>query len=144
MLGHGYELLYEGEVLKFTSKNFELGRVDFLPARRKHTLAMLNRAKKEPVLGGKFEIKVLRAEDQVGLKVQASSNDPKRLHRDMADVRMLLENNYPDLDLALVREYFSLFGRGRLKARLNPPLMISSIFWMECRKSFQSSKYLPV
>lgn len=112
MLKHRYELLYESEdVLNFTSKNFELGRVDFLLARRKYTLAMLKRAKEEPVLDGKFKIKALSAEDQIGLKIQASSNNPKRLHQDMADIRMLLENNYPKLDLKLVREYFSLFKR---------------------------------
>lgn len=112
MLKHRYELLYESEeVLNFTSKNFEMGRVDFLLARRKYTLAMLKRAKEEPILGGKFKIKVLSAEDQIGLKVQASSNNPKRLHQDMADVRMLLENNYSKLDLKLIREYFVLFGR---------------------------------
>lgn len=112
MLKHHYELLYESEeMLNFTSKNFELGRVDFLLARRKYTLAMLKRAKEEHVLGGKFKIKVLSAEDQIGLKVQASSNNPKRLLQDMADVKMLMENNYPKLDLKLIREYFSLFGR---------------------------------
>ena len=112
MLKHGYELLYESEeVLNFTSKNFELGRVDFLLARRKYTLAMLKRAKEESILGGKFKIKVLKAEDQIGLKVQASSNNPKRLYQDMADVRMLLENNFPKLDIKLIREYFTLFGR---------------------------------
>jgi len=114
MLKHGYEVLHESEeVLNFTSKNFELGRVDFLLARRKYTLAMLKRARKEPVLGGKFKIKVLSAEDQIGLKVQASSNNPKRLHQDMADVRMLLENNFSKLDINLIREYFRLFGRER-------------------------------
>lgn len=114
MFKHGYELLYESEeVLNFTSKNFELGRVDFLLAHRKYTLAMLKRAKEEPVLEGKFKIKVLNTEDQIGLKVQASSNNPKRLRHDMADVRMLLENNFSKLDLALIREYFMLFGRER-------------------------------
>jgi len=114
MLKHGYELLYESEeVLNFTSKNFELGRVDFLLACRKYTLAMLKRAEKKPVLGGKFKIKVLIAEDQIGLKVQASSNNPKRLYHDMADVRMLLENNLSKLDLRRIREYFTLFDRER-------------------------------
>lgn len=112
MLAHRYELLYESDdVLNFTGKDFELGRVDFLLAHRKYTLAMLKRAKEEPVLEGKFTIKVLSVEDQIGLKIQASSNNPKRLHQDMADIRMLLENNYPQLDLALIREYFSLFSR---------------------------------
>lgn len=112
MLKHRYELLYESEeVLNFASKNFELGKVDFLLAHRKYTLAMLKRAKEEPVFNGKLKVKILRAEDQIGLKVQASSNNPKRLHKDMSDIRMIIENNYSKLDLKLVREYFSLFNR---------------------------------
>ena len=112
MLKHGYDLLYESkEVLNFTSKNFELGRVDFLLAHRKYALTMLKNAKKEPVFDGKFEVKVLRPEDQIGLKVQASSNNPKRLYRDMADVRMLIETRHPKLDMIQIREYFVLFDR---------------------------------
>jgi len=112
MLKHRYKLLYESEeVLNFVSDDFQLGRVDFMLAHRKYTLAMLKRAKEEPVFGGKFKVRVLCAEDQIGLKVQASSNNPKRLHKDMSDIRMIIENNYPKLDLALIREYFSLFSR---------------------------------
>ena len=112
MLKHRYELIYESEeVLNFASNNFELGKVDFLLAHRKYTMAMLKRAKEEPVFEGKFKIKVLCAEDQIGLKVQASSNNPKRLYKDMSDIRMILENNYSTLDLNLVKEFFSLFSR---------------------------------
>lgn len=112
MLKHGYELLHESEdVLNFAGKKLELGRVDFLLAHRKYTLGMLKRAEERPVLGGKFKIKVLKIEDQIGLKVQASSNDPKRLSQDMADIKELIENNYSKLDTKLIREYFSLFDR---------------------------------
>lgn len=112
MLSHGYRLIHEsGDIMNFVSDNFELGRVDFLLAHRKYTLAMLGRAKKEPVLGGKFMIKVLSPDDQIGLKVQSSSNDAKRMHQDMADIKLLMEHHHPHLDMGLVREYFSLFGR---------------------------------
>ncbi len=112
MLKQGYELLHESEdILNFTSKNFELGRVDFLLAHRKYTIAMLKRAIEMPVLDGEFKVKVLKAEDQIGLKVQASSNDPARLYQDMADVRELIRNNYATLDTGLLREYFALFER---------------------------------
>ncbi|MFH1045604.1 MAG: nucleotidyl transferase AbiEii/AbiGii toxin family protein [Candidatus Omnitrophota bacterium] len=112
MLKHGYKLLQECEdILNFTSKDFELGKVDFLLAHRKYTLAMLKRAKEEPVLGGKFKIKVLSVEDQIGLKIQATANEPQRLHQDMADVRTLIEIHYPNLDLQLLKEYFALFDR---------------------------------
>ncbi|MEA3490002.1 MAG: nucleotidyltransferase family protein [Candidatus Omnitrophota bacterium] len=112
MLKHGYEIINENEdVLNFTGKNFELGRIDFLLAHRKYTLAMLDRAKEQPVLSGKFKVKVIRADDLVGLKVQSSSNDPERYHQDMADIRLLIKNNYDKLDMNLVREYFALFDR---------------------------------
>ncbi|MFA4982498.1 MAG: hypothetical protein WC592_08555 [Candidatus Omnitrophota bacterium] len=112
MAAHKYKLIHESEdVLNFTSENFELGRVDFLLAHRQYTLAMLKGAREKSVLDGKFKVKVLRAEDQIGLKVQASSNDPKRVAQDMADVRALIEANRTNLNMETVREYFSLFKR---------------------------------
>ena len=72
---------------------------------------MLKRAEGKPVFGGKFKIKVLKIEDQIGLKVQASSNDPERLYQDMADIRNLIKDNYDRLDMQTVREYFLLFER---------------------------------
>jgi len=112
MLKHGYELLHESEdVMNFAGKKFELGKVDFLLAHRKYSVEMLKRAEERPVFGGKFKIKVLKIEDQIGLKVQASSNDPERLYQDMADIRKLLHGNYSKLDMVLIREYFSLFER---------------------------------
>ena len=112
MLSHGYELIHESkDVLNFVGKKFELGRVDFLIAHRKYTLAMINRAKEKPVFQGKINIKVLKIEDQIGLKVQSSSNDPKRYHKDMADIRLLMENNYKKLDMKILDEYFRLFNR---------------------------------
>jgi hypothetical protein len=50
------------------------------------------------------------AEDLIGLKVQASSNNPQRKMLDMSDIESLLQR-CPDLDMARVREYFSLFDR---------------------------------
>ncbi|MFC1698727.1 nucleotidyltransferase [Candidatus Omnitrophota bacterium] len=112
MLKHGYELIHESEdILNFVGKKFELGRVDFLLAHRKYALSMLQRAKEELVLGGKFKIKVVRIEDLIGLKLQASANDPKRLRQDMADIVQLIDENRSKLDMNLVREYFQIFDR---------------------------------
>lgn len=114
MLKHGYELLHESEdVLNFTGRKFELGRVDFLLAHRKYSVEMLKRAEEKPIFGGKYKIKVLKIEDQIGLKVQASSNDPERLYQDIADIQKLVKDNYSKLDMNLIREYFSLFDRGK-------------------------------
>jgi len=112
MLKHGYEIINENEdVLNFTSKNFELGRIDFLLAHRKYTLAILDRALEQPVLDGRFKVKVIRADDLVGLKVQSSSNDSERYYQDMADIRSIIKSNYDKMDMNLVREYFVLFDR---------------------------------
>src|SRR3989338_3143548 len=112
MLRHRYKLLYESEdILNFHSNNFQLGKVDFLLAHRKYAVTMLKRAEEKEILEGKFKVKVLTVEDKVGLKVQSSSNDPERLHQDMADIELLIKNNYRNLDLNLLREYFSLFER---------------------------------
>jgi hypothetical protein len=54
-------------------------------------------------------VRVVEAEDLIGLKVQSSSNDPSRRHRDLADVERLLRT--AELDLGRVREYFRLFDR---------------------------------
>lgn len=112
MIRHGYNLMHESEeVLNFHGKKPELGRVDFMLAHRKYAVEMLKRAERKEIFGGKFNIRVIRLEDQIGLKVQSSSNDPQRLHKDMADIELLIRNNYANLDLNLLREYFKLFER---------------------------------
>ena len=46
----------------------------------------------------------------IGLKVQSSSNDPRRHRLDVADIAQLLRFA-PDVDMTRVREYFRLFER---------------------------------
>lgn len=112
LLKAGYKLLHESEdVLNFLSDKFELGRVDFLIAHRKYAVSMLKRAEEKEIFGGKFKIKVIKIEDQIGLKVQSSSNDPIRLQQDIADIQFLMKKHYTKLDMKLLREYFQLFNR---------------------------------
>jgi hypothetical protein len=68
---------------------------------------MLSRAAVHEILGA--AIRVVDAADLIGLKVQSSCNDPRRRHRDLADVERLLGAG--QVDLARVREYFRLFDR---------------------------------
>jgi hypothetical protein len=118
LLADGYECLYRSEnVANYASSDPERGRVDFLFARRSYGQAMLARAAGHSVLGA--TLRVVDPADLVGLKVQASSNDPTRRHRDLADVQSLLRS-VPDLDRARVREYFRLFDREKeLEAMLS-------------------------
>jgi predicted nucleotidyltransferase len=112
MLSFGYELLHESEdVSNFVGKMLELGRVDFLHAHRKYAKAMLERAYEKKILNGEFKVKVIKIEDLIGLKVQSSSNDPRRYHQDMADIESLIRFNYKNLNIELIREYFALFER---------------------------------
>jgi len=112
MLSYGYELLHESEdVSNYLGRLGDLGKVDFLYAHRKYAKAMLLRAQEKGILGGKFKIKVIRPEDLIGLKVQSSSNDPRRYHQDMADIEAIMRVNLKKLDIGLIREYFALFER---------------------------------
>jgi len=97
----GYACLHRSEhAANYASDSRERGRVDFLFARRKHGREMLDRAREHDVAGRR--LRVIDASDLVGLKVQSSSNDPSRRHRDLADVEWLLA--HADLDLERVRE----------------------------------------
>jgi hypothetical protein len=105
---HGYErLLRTEDVGNYLSRDPARGRVDFLFARRAIGCAMLARAALLDVLGA--PLRVVDASDLIGLKVQASSNDPRRSRQDLADVEKLLR--VAEVDLERVREYFRLFDR---------------------------------
>ncbi|MEX2205281.1 MAG: nucleotidyl transferase AbiEii/AbiGii toxin family protein [Myxococcota bacterium] len=108
MRAHGYECLHRTENLgNYLSQDRARGRVDFLFARRSYARAMLDRAVTHTVLGQR--LRVADAADLIGLKVQASSNDPRRRGRDLVDIERLLTS--PGVDLDRARQYFRLFER---------------------------------
>jgi hypothetical protein len=104
----GFRCLHRSEhVANYASDDAARGRVDFLFARRAYGRAMLARAASHRILG--HEIRVADASDLIGLKVQSSSNDAARRHRDLADIEALLRA--AAIDLERVRAYFRLFDR---------------------------------
>jgi hypothetical protein len=106
----GYRPLYRtAEVANYVSDDAAKGRVDFLYAHRQYAVAMLARARPHPMLGVS-DLRVLDAADQIGLKVQSSSNQPRRRPQDMADILRLLERG-GEIDISRVREYFRLYDR---------------------------------
>ena len=112
LVAFGYEVAHESrDVINFHGKLRELGQIDIVQAHRQYARGMLQRAKKYDILNNKFSVKIVMPEDLIGLKVQSSSNDPKRLNRDRADIEVILQKNHGRLDLNLVREYFTLFDR---------------------------------
>ncbi len=70
---------------------------------------MLARATTDRTAGAP-DLPVVDAADLIGLKVQASSNNPARLRIDIADIARLLKAAH-DVDLERVREYFRIFDR---------------------------------
>lgn len=110
MKKYGYKALHRTQdVANYSSQFAEFGQVDFLFAHRKYALQMLKRAEPKEIFG--FKIKIVKPEDLIGLKVQSSSNDPQRYHKDMSDVEEIISKNIKSLDLELVKEYFKLFEK---------------------------------
>lgn len=108
--GLGYAALHRSaDAANYVPGDSSLCRVDLVYARRTPSRGMLARATPYAIHGA-AAVPVVQAEDVIGLKVQASSNDTRRLTLDLADIERLLVAR-PALDLVRVREYFVLFGR---------------------------------
>ena len=58
---------------------------------------MLKKANKSKIFDNKLEIKVLRPEDIIGLKIQAIANNPSRLHKDFSDIEELIKMQKTDV-----------------------------------------------
>ena len=102
----------------FVSDSARLGQVDFLHAFREVSTGMLQRAAELPAFAGSLQVRTLRPEDIIGLKVQALANDPQRERRDLVDIELLAERYAGEIDWGRMREYFALFGRVELYERV--------------------------
>lgn len=110
MRAHGYHRAHASETFaNYLSKDFDMGRVDFMYASKHHSRAMLGRAEKTWIMG--YEVKVLRVEDMIGLKVLSTTNDPTRATKDMGDIEDLMRRHHRKMNWPFVREYFKLFDR---------------------------------
>jgi predicted nucleotidyltransferase len=106
----GYELRYKSDnVSQYISPVKLFGEIDFLHAFRDISKSMLQRADRKPIFDGAMQVKVLRPDDLIGLKVQAIANDPERRNNDLADIEALMHLHGKALDWALVKSYFKLF-----------------------------------
>ena len=100
MVSQGFTILHTSdEVAQWSG----VVPVDFLYARRPLSQKMLQRAKQNLFLG----IPVLEATDIIGLKIQAYSNNPKRMLQDLADIQKIIEVNKIDWERA--KEYADAF-----------------------------------
>ena len=109
MLSLGYKKVFSSEnTSQYISPFEEFGEVDFLHAFRPISLKMLKEANKNKLFNNKIELRVLKPEDIIGLKIQAVANNPSRLHKDFSDIEELVKNL--KVDWALIENYFKLFN----------------------------------
>ena len=110
----GYSLVYRwDESSHYTPNTPERCPLDFLHARRPHSLAMLARAHRVELGDDGIVVPVVEMEDLIGLKVQAMVNDPDRRRGELVDIRALFEAAAATkrrVDMERIREYFALFG----------------------------------
>lgn len=101
LLDNGFLLMNEtAEVLQFSG----LGYVDLLIARRPISKEILKLSNS----GGPEGINFVRAEDLIGLKIQAYKNDKSREFQDKADIQFLI-STLDNLDWNLIKKYADLF-----------------------------------
>lgn len=109
----GYKRVFHTEnVSQYQHDDDRWGSLDFVHAFRRVSLAMLQRAKKHSIFGATQSIKVVEAEDVIGLKLQAMCNDAARSAQERADIERLMARFGKRLDWERIGEYYELFGLG--------------------------------
>lgn len=107
----GYTRVFQSEnVSQYRHLDAAWGSVDFIHAFRKISLAMLDRAKDYPALGGKQSLRTAQPEDVIGLKVQAMFNDPERGAQEQNDIERLMAQYGRRLDWDRIQEFYDVFG----------------------------------
>jgi hypothetical protein len=107
----GYTRVFHSEnVSQYRHPEAAWGSVDFIHAFRKISLAMLDRAKDYPALGGKQSLRTAQPEDVIGLKVQAMFNDPERRAQEQNDIERLMAQYGRRLEWERIQEFYEVFG----------------------------------
>lgn len=115
----GYKDVFHSEnIAQYVSPIKILGEIDFLLAFRGPTLKMLQNAISMKIFSGKYEIKIVRPDDIIGLKLQALVNDPERQEREYADIEALMKQSAKRLDWVVIEEYFGVFNKRKKFAEL--------------------------
>ncbi len=92
--------------------------IDFLYANRQISREMIANAEKTKKNGFIFDIPIVDPSDLIGLKIQAYSNNPKRLFQDLADIQKLIEFN--KIDWERVKAYANAFNEWDRIEKLQP------------------------
>lgn len=106
----GYKRIFSSEnVSQYQGDIFPVwGYVDFLHAFRPLGVRIVNDAVETTIFGKK--IKTARAEDIIGLKLQALCNsEPGSRDQDRVDIKSLVKANRNSLDWTRIEDYYKLF-----------------------------------
>lgn len=107
----GFRVIYRSdEFTQYQHQAVGSGLVDFQHAFRSVSLGMLDRALTRRLGTQARQVRVLRPEDLIGLKVQAIANNPDRRKKDEADIEALMDVHRSGLDWSRLAEYYALFG----------------------------------
>jgi hypothetical protein len=110
MKDYQYECVYSTEnVSQYVSPVKIFGEIDFIFAKGKISIGIIDRAVSMSIFDGKMIIKVARPEDIIGLKIQALVNNPKRELNEYLDIELLINHFKKDFDWKLIEEYFKIF-----------------------------------
>ncbi len=109
MLELGYKAIDRREDVSSYLRGNE--RADFLHAHREVGRRLLHGASR--VAYGNLELPVVSAEGLLGFKIQAFSDDPRRL-KDLSDMLEIMRACGKSLNWDEVRAYFTVFGREAL------------------------------
>lgn len=127
-IGRGYKVFFESqEVMQLAGE----GEIDFLFANRDISRSMLRNA--QPIKG--LNVRCVRIEDIIGLKIQAYKNDAKRALRDKADIQALVDGETltaksQDFEAYLdwITQSWDLFEKGASKKpKRKPPTLPGKI-----------------
>ena len=115
----GYVRVYGSDnVSQYRHSEAKWGSLDFIHAFRNVSLAILERAKDYPALGGKQKLKTAQPEDVIGLKVQAMFNDPERRAQEQRDIETLMARYRSQLDWDRIEEFYAVFDLASEAKRL--------------------------
>ena len=109
LVEHGYAPIDRREDIASYVRGSE--RLDVLFARRPISRDLLARASEHEM--GDLRLRAISVEGLIGLKVQAFTDDPRRL-KDLNDLVELFKVHRHRLDIDEIRAYFRLFDRERL------------------------------
>ena len=89
----------------------EMEAIDFIYAYRPRALELIETAQTRQI--GAQSLNVVTVEGIIGLKLQALTNDPRRL-QDLIDIRNLFQKHRANLNLTQLYDYFLLFDKAEL------------------------------